>query len=234
MITNSVLAFIFQHPPAAVERIYTCAQCQKFSYPHRHPYKMAHRDISIDLTGNPGTFYDQPATVQVTTAPNYAADAQLQQHRSDTTAHTSIPEPQQENDVTSIEPSPPLRPTSASTQCTRRRWVNLPEEAEVGLLKEVQARGAHLAGFGRADELFQEVAKSMNESGLLPWKTDTKNCTDRFKYLIKSWKKRDKCNQAKSGTTENFTELDHLFAVPNLRHINQKENIKFVLYFFFL
>ena len=90
--------------------------------------------------------------------------------------------------------------------------MNLPEEAEVGLLKEVQARGAHLAGFGRADELFEAVAKSMNESGLLPWKTDTKNCRDRFKYLIKSWKKSDKCNQAKSGTTENFTEFDKLCA----------------------
>lgn len=43
--------------------------------------------------------------------------------------------------------------------------VDLPPDAEVGLLKEVQENGAHLAGYGQGDTLISTIAERMNNSG---------------------------------------------------------------------
>ena len=56
------------------------------------------------------------------------------------------------------------------------------------LLKKVQATGTHLAERGKAVDTFELVAANLNGNKSLPWPTEAKHCSDRFKLILRNYR----------------------------------------------
>jgi hypothetical protein len=67
----------------------------------------------------------------------------------------------------------------------KRTWT---PELDVYLLREVTVHEPHLKRYGRVGETYEELAKSLNSSGKLPWRTDRRHAQGRLTHLM-SWRK---------------------------------------------
>jgi hypothetical protein len=82
------------------------------------------------------------------------------------------------------------------------------EKEDESLLKELIASDAHVSRRGALMEKFDEVSTALNSSGSIPWRTDGKNCLDRYKHLLDSFKRADRARASASGADEEFNEKD--------------------------
>jgi hypothetical protein len=86
------------------------------------------------------------------------------------------------------------------------------EADDIALLKEALAHNAHVCRRGKLTEKFEEVAVSLNDSSALPWPTNGKHCTDRFKLLVANFRRIDRARSSASGIEEEYGEKDQLLA----------------------
>jgi hypothetical protein len=84
------------------------------------------------------------------------------------------------------------------------------EADDTALLKEVLANKAHVSLRGTMTDKFEEVAAALNNSAALPWHTNGKHCSDRFKLLLANYRRTDRVRARASGTEEDFGEKDQL------------------------
>ena len=84
------------------------------------------------------------------------------------------------------------------------------EADDIALLKEALAHNAHVFRRGKLTEKFEEVAVSLNHSSALPWPTNCKHCTYRFKLLVANFRRIDRARSSDSGIEEEYGEKDQL------------------------
>jgi hypothetical protein len=89
----------------------------------------------------------------------------------------------------------------------RRKFTDVTDTA---LLKEVVAHNAHVARRGDSGSVFDAVAISLNETDVLPWRTDGKHCSDRFHLLVRAFRQTDATRRGESGREEEYTEKEQL------------------------
>jgi hypothetical protein len=75
-----------------------------------------------------------------------------------------------------------------SRRGTRKRKFSA--EADLTLLRQVSATGAHTAKRGSQGVAFEAVATALNGSGTLSFKTDGKHCLDRYCLLMRAFASR--------------------------------------------
>lgn len=120
-----------------------------------------------------------------------------------------ITDPRLEGDGGKPSLSSTLTVTVPNRGTPKRKWN---EDANIALLKEVLATGAHIPPRNEVTQRFTEVAKRLNENKnlKLPWRTDGKHCRDRFRLLIDKWVTVDAAAAAASGGGESFGEYETL------------------------
>ena len=89
----------------------------------------------------------------------------------------------------------------------RRRFT---EELDFFLLKEAILAGAHIPPHGKQQEYFKEVAKALNNTNVLPWKTDYKHFLDRYRLILTAYQISDRHKASSSGIEEEFGQREQL------------------------
>jgi hypothetical protein len=84
---------------------------------------------------------------------------------------------------------------------SRRKFT---EEYDAALMKEVIAHSAHVVRRGEAG--FDEVETSLNDTEVLPWRTDGKYCSNRFHLLVRVFRQSDAHQRRTRGQEEEYTE----------------------------
>jgi hypothetical protein len=90
---------------------------------------------------------------------------------------------------------------SAEIRGGRRKFG---ETEDIALLKEALAHDAHVCRRGKMTEKFEKVASSLNDRNALPWSTNGKHCTDRFKLLVANFRHTDRALSSASGVEEEY------------------------------
>jgi hypothetical protein len=90
--------------------------------------------------------------------------------------------------------------------------IKFGERENISLLKEVISSDAHVSRRGALMEKFDEVITALNNSGSMPWRTDSKHCLDRYKILLASFKRADRARASASGAEDEFNEKDQLLS----------------------
>lgn len=68
--------------------------------------------------------------------------------------------------------------------------------------------GEHIYPFGKKAKCFENIAQELNTSNALPWRTEFKHCTDRYRLPLGTYRSNDKNEQSFSGADEEFRERE--------------------------
>jgi hypothetical protein len=98
---------------------------------------------------------------------------------------------------------------SAAFRGGRRKFR---EAEDIALLKEALAHDAHVCRRGKMAEKFEEVASSLSNSNSLPWITNGKHYTDRFKLLVANFRRTHRALSSASGVEEEYGEKYQLLS----------------------
>jgi hypothetical protein len=79
-----------------------------------------------------------------------------------------------------VDENDPIRLT-----CKKRKWN---ADLDVYLLREVAVHEPHQKRYGRVNDTYDDIAKALNASGKLPWRTDRRHAQGRLSHLM-SWRK---------------------------------------------
>jgi hypothetical protein len=84
------------------------------------------------------------------------------------------------------------------------------EAEDIALLKEALAHDSHVCRRGKMTERFEEVASSLNNTNSLPWSTNWKHCTDRFKLLVANFRRTCRALSSASRVEVEYGEKHQL------------------------
>jgi hypothetical protein len=79
----------------------------------------------------------------------------------------------------------------------KRKWT---VDLDVILLREVKVHEPHKKSYGRIGDAHEGIAKSMYQSGRLPWKTDRRHVQYRLQFLM-SQRSKDFSEPAEAGNS---------------------------------
>jgi hypothetical protein len=85
------------------------------------------------------------------------------------------------------------------------------------------ANDAHVCRRGNVTEIFDEVARALNEGNALPWNSSGKHRNDRHKLLLANFRRAGRARALASGTDEVFGERDQQLAdIPSAVNNNEE------------
>lgn len=96
-------------------------------------------------------------------------------------------------------------------------------EYELMLLRQAICDRPFDAEWGNSDSLWKKVAESLKIAGL---KAETRTFRDHFNKMVKDYRLQERVSRKKSGTNEEYTEMEQLLTEILEIMNSKKENIK--------
>jgi len=143
---------------------------------------------------------DFRASVSVCDGPESIADVNSQVNAS-ATSRSPVPLDEEE---------PEELPTPRKK---RRTWPGA--DAELLCATAVPTVGAHLAEWGRGEQMYERAAEVFNEQPRRPFETDGRTMKEHFCDMLRKFNKRDNVAESRSGVSETQTKVNSLLDEAN-------------------